>query len=262
MMIQSLIIPNFQNPYSPFSFKPTKEIWKSADSAASSAASSNAKNEGELNDKLRAALPPLVAEATEPDGSICYDNVIEKLPDELKARLKESQNSSDRDYELPGLVYVSAADIEHRKIQRLTNAANDILLAIRNFENEATDIEQFFGGHVWSDRHGSFSIDDIRERLDSTKQILCWIGASPDFAVKASPAKGRPVELWHRTGRNICRLIRATMESIGYSKSVAETNENSITAIIATEAVNWAYNLSITAAGLAKAMQRDNIAKG
>jgi hypothetical protein len=131
-------------------------------------------------------------------------------------------------------------------------AASSIQLAIRDFDTAASDLEEFCGGYAWTDKFGSISLEEARERVDGLKEFLWQIGAHAQFAEAATPPRAK--ENWHVTGRRVAALIIYVEREMGL-RALSATNESSATAVIGAKAINWAFGLEIEPSGFAVAMK-------
>jgi hypothetical protein len=184
----------------------------------------------------------------------------EALPPELKEHLSRRPRDPDLPRKADGTSMLrdcQPADIVARKVQKVIEAASRIQLAIRDFEAAANDLEELYGGHVWTDRWGSISLEEVKEHVDDLHRFLWRIGAGAELAVAAPPSRGRRGAEWHATGRDVARLIIRTLCGMKFPKrkALSSKNEDSVTTIIGAEAINWAFGLKIGPAAFVAAMK-------
>jgi hypothetical protein len=143
-----------------------------------------------------------------------------------------------------------AEELEKRLAQ--LRAAAKALLA------EADAIRSFCGNHRWSDKEGTFDLDDI--------ETLLWrIVLAPEGHRPLPPsvrAPHRPRETWHGVARDLVRLIKAMLRESGYrGRRLSPTNPESIVPRVGARAISLAYDIDVTPRAFAVAMRHRDRSK-
>jgi hypothetical protein len=169
-------------------------------------------------------------------------STYEKLARELRVtfnRMSNKEKQKRGPVDLSELKDVDPREWFEEKLKPLLNAAYDVILAARAFE-------EFGGNHHWVDDRGSISLEDV-------VQMMHRIGARAR-AAKMSRS-GRPREAWHAAARAISPLIKRALEEAGHVRNLSAADEKSHVAIIGAQAINRAYRIEIEAGAFASAMR-------
>ncbi|MEI9930399.1 MAG: hypothetical protein WDM89_07550 [Rhizomicrobium sp.] len=138
---------------------------------------------------------------------------------------------------LDGMNEVSQNEWYEKVLGRVAAATESLI-------EETHVLEKWMGNYTWP---SGLTLEDLRAHLQEVRWSSSW-------RPQISP-RGRPPEAWKKPGRAFAKAVSAALKKAGYGGSLRLTYAESAPVRIATDAVNWAYDLRLDTLGFVAGMR-------